>query len=63
MKLLVYSRFSDPRTGVVEYKLTNINRAEPAADLFAVPADYTILEPGAGGRGGRVGGPGGRAPQ
>jgi hypothetical protein len=64
LKLLVYSRFSDPRTGVVEFKLTNINRAEPPQDLFAVPADYTILEPGAGGaRGGRTGGPGGRGPQ
>jgi hypothetical protein len=64
LKLLIYSRFSDPRTGVVEFKLTNINRAEPPADLFAVPPDYTILEPGAGGiRGGRVGSPGGRGPQ
>jgi hypothetical protein len=62
LKLLVYSRFSDPRTGVVEYKLTNISRAEPPADLFAVPADYTILEPGAGVRGG-LGAPGGRGPQ
>ena len=61
LKLLVYSRFSDPRTGVVEYRLTNINRAEPPADLFAVPADYTILEPGV--RGGRAAGPGGRGPQ
>ena len=64
LKVLVYSRFSDPRTGVVEFKLTNINRAEPPQDLFAVPADYTILEPGAGAaRGGRTGGPGGRGPQ
>jgi len=63
LKVLVYSRFSDPRTGVVEYRLTNISRAEPPPDLFAVPADYTILEPGAAGaRGGRVGG-GGRGPQ
>jgi hypothetical protein len=61
LKLLVYSRFSDPRTGVVEYKLLNINRSEPPADLFTVPADYTIIEPG--GRGGRAGVPGGRGPQ
>jgi len=61
LKMLIYSRFSDPRTGVVEYRLTNINRAEPPADLFAVPADYTILEPGV--RGGRAPGPGGRGPQ
>jgi hypothetical protein len=64
LKVLVYSRFSDPRTGVVEFKLTNINRAEPPPDLFAVPTDYTILEPGASGvRGGGVGGRGGRGQQ
>ena len=59
LRMLVYSRTSDPRTGVVEYRLTNINRAEPPADLFTIPADYTVVEPqepgarGAGGRGGR----------
>ena len=59
LKMLVYSRNSDPRTGVVEYRLTNINRSEPPADLFVVPSDYTISEPPAGGRGGaRSGGPG-----
>jgi len=68
LRMLLYSRNSDPRTGVVEYKLTNINRAEPPADLFTVPSDYTINQPplpppapappGAsapGARGGRVG--------
>jgi hypothetical protein len=63
LKMLVYSRNSDPRTGVVEYKLTNINRAEPPADLFTIPSDYTINQPslpqpaplGVGGRGGRGG--------
>jgi hypothetical protein len=64
LKVLIYSRFSDPRTGIVEYKLININRSEPPPDLFAVPAGYTILEPGVpGGRGGRVGAPGARGPQ
>jgi hypothetical protein len=59
LKMLVYSRNSDPRTGVVEYRLTNINRSEPPADLFVVPSDYTISEPTAGGRGGpRSGGSG-----
>jgi hypothetical protein len=55
LKVLVYSRFSDPRTGVVEYRLTQISRAEPASELFAVPTDYTILESGAGVIRGRVG--------
>ena len=59
LRMLVYSRNSDPRTGVVEYRLTNINRSEPPADLFTVPPGYTVVEPqepgarGAGGRGAR----------
>ncbi len=56
LRMLVYSRNSDPRTGVVEYKLTNINRAEPPADLFMIPSDYAVNEPAlppVGGRGGR----------
>ena len=64
LRMLIYSRNSDPRTGVVEYRLTNINRAEPPADLFTIPSDYTVnqpplpppappLPPGARGRGGR----------
>jgi hypothetical protein len=42
--ILVQSRHSDPRTGIVEYRLTNISRAEPSHDLFVVPSDYTIVE-------------------
>jgi hypothetical protein len=26
------------------YKLSNINRGEPAKSLFEVPADYTVTE-------------------
>ena len=73
LRMLVYSRNSDPRTGVVEYRLTNINRSEPPADLFTIPSDYTVNQPplpppapapppgavGArGARGGRDAGPG-----
>jgi len=36
---------SDPRSGETVYRLTNIVRAEPAPDLFAVPSDYKIIEP------------------
>jgi hypothetical protein len=43
LKLLVQSRHSDPRSGVVEYRLTNLSQAEPPHDLFVVPADYTIV--------------------
>ena len=63
LKMLIYSRFSDPRTGVVEFKLLNINRADPASDLFVIPSDYTVIEPGAGRGGARTGGPGGRGQQ
>jgi hypothetical protein len=70
LKLLLYSRYYDPRTGIVEFRLTNVSRAEQPPDLFMVPSDYEIIEPGArgaggGGRsGGRGGGAGGRgAPQ
>ncbi|MGH9237506.1 MAG: hypothetical protein ACRD3G_05650 [Vicinamibacterales bacterium] len=58
LNMVISSRFSDPRTGVVEYRLTNINRSEPRADLFAVPSDYTVVEPSGGARGGRGGGGG-----
>jgi len=49
LELVVMTRHSDPRTGETTYKLTNINRAEPAKSLFEVPSDYTIKEgPGIG---------------
>jgi hypothetical protein len=62
LRLLIRSRHHDPRTGDVEYQLTNINRAEPPPDLFMVPPDYTIVggERGGGTRGGRSVGAGGR---
>jgi hypothetical protein len=34
LKMLIHARSTDPRTGVVEYRLTNIRRAEPPANLF-----------------------------
>ena len=37
LNMVVSSRFADPRTGVVDYRLTNINRSEPRADLFHRP--------------------------
>jgi hypothetical protein len=44
LQLVVMSRHSDPRMGETTYKLTNINRAEPAKSLFEVPEGYTIKE-------------------
>lgn len=64
LRMLLYSRNSDPRTGIVEYRLTNINRSEPPADLFTIPQDYTISQgatlpgPGTRGRGARDSGAG-----
>jgi hypothetical protein len=73
LRLLVRSRHHDPRTGDVEYRLTNIVRAEPSADLFAIPSDYTVLgdtlnavpgvRTGGPGAGAGIGGGGGRGPR
>jgi hypothetical protein len=70
LRLLVRSHHRDPRTGDVEYRLMNIVRAEPSADLFMVPSDYTVLgdtlnavpgvRTGGPGAGAGVGGGGGR---
>jgi hypothetical protein len=44
LQLVVMSRHSDPRVGETTYKLTNINRTEPAKTLFEVPSGYTVKE-------------------
>jgi len=44
LKVLVMSKTSDPRMGETTYKLTDIQRAEPAPSLFQVPDDYTIKD-------------------
>jgi hypothetical protein len=44
LQTVVMTRHSDPRFGETVYRLTNINRSEPAKSLFEVPADYTIKE-------------------
>ena len=47
LKVLVMSRQSDPRFGETTYRLTNINRSEPSPQLFEIPADFTVVDPGA----------------
>ncbi len=42
LQIMVMSKRSDPRFGETSYTLTNIQRQEPAASLFAVPSDYTV---------------------
>jgi hypothetical protein len=44
LQVVVYSKRSDPMGGDTIYKLTNINRDEPARSLFEVPAGYTLKE-------------------
>jgi hypothetical protein len=51
LQVTVMSTRSDPRTGTTTYKLTNINRSEPAPTLFQVPADYTVHDLTNGSRG------------
>jgi hypothetical protein len=42
LKLVIQSTQSDPRFGETSYSLTNIQRNEPDASLFQVPAGYTV---------------------
>jgi hypothetical protein len=66
LQIVMKSTRNDPRFGTTTYTLTNVQRTEPAAALFTVPADYTVKEGGPGGprnrRRGFHGGPGGGAP-
>jgi hypothetical protein len=39
---VVMSRYNDPRFGETTFRLTNINRGEPARELFEVPGDYKV---------------------
>ena len=44
LQTVVMSKHSDPRFGETTYRLTNINRSEPARTLFEVPSDYTVKD-------------------
>ncbi len=44
LQTMVMTRHSDPRSGEVVYRLTNISRTEPDHSLFEVPSDYAIRE-------------------
>jgi hypothetical protein len=54
LQIVVKSTRTDPRSGTTTYTVSNIQRTEPAATLFTVPADFTIQSGGP-----RRGGPGG----
>lgn len=44
LRAVVMTRHSDPRTGEVIWRLTDINRGEPDPSLFRVPVDYKTEE-------------------
>jgi hypothetical protein len=41
LRLVIYARYWDSRSGDIEYLLTNVRSAEPPPELFIVPPDYT----------------------
>ncbi len=56
LQMAVKSTRTDPRFGTTTFSLTNIQKAEPAASLFTVPADYAVKTGGPGGHRGPHGG-------
>ena len=48
LQMVVMTRHSDPRSGDHVYRLTNINRSEPARSLFEAPSDFALKEEKAG---------------
>jgi hypothetical protein len=50
LQMVVKSTRSNPWIGETTYTLTNIQRTEPAASLFAVPPDFTVTQGGPGNR-------------
>ena len=57
LQVMVKSVHTDPRMGQRTYNLTNLQRTEPAATLFAVPSGYSVSQAPARGRGRGPGGP------
>jgi hypothetical protein len=58
LKVPVMVKTTDPRFGTRTTQLTQVNRGEPDASLFQVPAGYTVHKGGPGGPGGPGRGPG-----
>jgi len=44
LKIMILSRYVDPRSGENSTRLINISRAEPDPALFQVPRDYTTID-------------------
>jgi hypothetical protein len=56
LQLFVMTKTSDPRNGETIVQLTGVNRAEPDASLFQIPANYKVVGGVGGGGGGLRGG-------
>jgi hypothetical protein len=63
LQVVVKSTRTDPRFGSTTYTLTNIQRQEPAATLFAVPSDYTVRQGRPHGKGNMMYGHGAQRPE
>lgn len=63
LQMMVMSKRTDPWSGEHTYTLTNIQRSEPAASLFAVPSDYTVTQGRRGWHGKKQGNPGPAPPR
>jgi TonB family protein len=48
LRMMILVKRDDPRFGESTYRVTNISRGEPDAQLFRVPSYYTIKEGGVG---------------
>jgi len=48
LKITVMTKHNDPWAGELKTQFTNVNASEPDASLFAVPADYKVVEDKAG---------------
>lgn len=57
LQIVVKTSRNDPQSGETSYTLTSLQRTEPAATLFAVPADFTVQAAKRGPRGRGPGGP------
>ena len=44
LQIPLLARYSDPRLGDTVYQVTKVTKAEPAAELFVVPAHYQVVE-------------------
>jgi hypothetical protein len=62
LQVVVKSTRTDPRFGSTTYTLTNIQRQDSPATLFAVPSDYTVRQGRPHGKGNVMYAPAGQAP-